>query len=358
MCLDHPQAIAPPPQSVAKLSSTKPSLVPEPLETASLQYLRSPDRCTSVSSSTDSKSKRCVWGGRGGGCGKFRIQSAHTTTLAFSFVFLCLHRLASPGFVNNPWMFWVLQNNLIIGVGCAGGLSSAWWSMTRYSDAPVPMFCSGSTHRVRWIPPGFGPHLFKSSVGLNIHLESLKMPSFLAQGPLKNPNSAPFPHFLISEIMIGSPETERRGKCDTPTPPGGVRDPCTSFSLYCRPLPASYGLMETPAATGGPRISRTSPGCRGAGGGGSLPTGQVTAHFPSHWPWLQNSCSLQLQRWAKTCPSLPSYPAAPSGSFSGWPVQDDWRQGAAAAFPAQGHSERSCYTFFKCIQLTFEHCQA
>lgn len=147
------------------------------------------------------------------------------------------------------------------------------------------------------------------------------MPSLLAQGPLKNPNSAPSPHFrnsapsphfLISEIIMGSPETERRGDYDTHTPPRGVHDPYTSVSLYSRPLPASYGLMETPAATGGPRISRPS---RGAGG--SLPAGQITAHFPSHGPRPQNSCSLQLQRWTETCLSRPSHPAVPSGSFSG-----------------------------------------
>ena len=64
------------------------SLVPEPLEAASLQYFRSPDRCTSVSSSANSKSK---WGA------KFRIQSAHRTTLAFSLsssVFIALPRPA------------------------------------------------------------------------------------------------------------------------------------------------------------------------------------------------------------------------------------------------------------------------
>ena len=220
----HPPPLPSPRQSCLPQNQ---SLVPKLLGAASLQYLRSPDRCTSVSSSTNSKSKQ--------GGTKFRIQSAHTT------------------------------------------------------------------HR---------PSVLSSSVFI------------------------PLPHPALSMI----PECSECSKV------------IWSWPTH-KPLPALqatsalYGLMETPPATGGPRIPRTSLGCRDAGGRGSLLAGQVTAHVPSRRLRLQNTCFLQLQRWAKTCPSLPrtllsilARSRADQGKMTGgkgpWqPFQlKDTVKGAAASF--------------------------
>ena len=145
----HPHPLPSPWQSCLPQNQ---SLVPKLLGAASLQYLRSPDRCTSVSSSTNSKS---IQGGP-----KFRIQSAH---------------------------------------------------------------------RTHW------PSVLSSSVFI------------------------PLPHPALSTI----PECSECSKVIWSWP---THKPLPTLQATS----ALYGLMETPPATGGPRISRASLGCRDAGGGGSL----------------------------------------------------------------------------------------
>ena len=55
----------------------------------------------------------------------------------------------------------------------------------------------------------------------------------------------------------------------------------TNLSLCSRLLPAGCGPCGSPSATGDARISRPSPGYRGAGGDTLLLADQITTPFPS-----------------------------------------------------------------------------